>query len=61
MNIGAASGAGVAEHIHLHVVPRWGGDTNYMTTTGHTRVIPEWMDQTYQRLCPLFDQMKKEN
>ena len=60
MNIGAVAGAGVAEHIHLHIVPRWGGDTNYMTTTGHTRVIPEWMDQTYERLRPLFDQMKKE-
>jgi ATP adenylyltransferase len=55
MNIGAVAGAGLAEHIHLHIVPRWGGDTNYMTTTGHTRVIPEWMDQTYERLRPLFD------
>jgi len=61
MNIGAAAGAGVADHIHLHIVPRWGGDTNYMTTTGHTRIIPEWMDQTYERLRPLFDQMTKEN
>ncbi len=60
MNIGAVSGAGVADHIHLHIVPRWGGDTNYMTTTGQTRIIPEWMDQTYQRLRPLFDQIQKE-
>ena len=57
MNIGEAAGAGVAGHVHLHVVPRWGGDTNYMTTTGETRVIAEWMDQSYERLRPLFDKL----
>ena len=55
MNIGESAGAGVAGHVHLHVVPRWSGDTNYITTTAGTRVIAEWMDQTYQRLRPLFD------
>ena len=60
MNIGEVAGAGVAGHIHLHVVPRWGGDTNYLSITGQTRVIPEWLDQTYQRLRPLFDQMSAE-
>jgi len=57
MNIGEVAGAGVAGHVHLHVVPRWGGDTSYMTTVGETRVIPEWMDQTYERLRPLFERM----
>ena len=57
MNIGEASGAGVACHVHLHLVPRWDGDTNYMTTIGQTRVIPEWMDQTYARLRPIFERV----
>ncbi|HET89713.1 MAG TPA: HIT domain-containing protein [Chloroflexi bacterium] len=57
MNIGEAAGAGVAGHIHFHVVPRWGGDTNYITTLGETRVIPEWLDQTYERLRPLFERV----
>jgi ATP adenylyltransferase len=55
MNIGEVAGAGVAGHIHLHIVPRWGGDTNAMTVVGETRVIPEWLDQTYERLRPLFE------
>ncbi len=57
LNIGEVAGAGIADHVHLHVVPRWGGDTNYVTTLGQTRVIPEWLDQTYERLRPLFERM----
>ncbi len=53
MNIGVCAGAGVPDHVHLHMVPRWTGDTNFMPVAAETKVLPESLDQTYQRLQPV--------
>ena len=60
INEGSAAGAGIEEHIHMHIVPRWEGDANYMTVIGGTRVIPQMLDETYAELRPLFDRLPKE-
>jgi ATP adenylyltransferase len=54
MNLGECAGAGVAGHIHMHVLPRWIGDANFMTTIGETRVLPEDLATTYERLSAAF-------
>jgi len=60
MNFGQVAGAGVADHYHMHVVPRWGGDTNFMTVTARTRLVPEELDVTFDKLQPHFDAIGKE-
>ena len=57
MNIGTAAGAGIKDHIHMHVVPRWAGDTNYMPVCADTRVIVESLCDCYERLKPSFDRL----
>jgi len=54
MNIGAAAGAGLASHLHIHMMPRWSGDTNFMTTVADVRVVPERLPDTWERLASRF-------
>ena len=55
MNLGDAAGAGVPGHIHMHVLPRWTGDANFMTTIAETRVLPETIEATYERVKAALD------
>jgi ATP adenylyltransferase len=60
VNLGAPAGAGIEEHVHVHLVPRWNGDTNFMTVVGHTRVLPEDIRSTAARLKPIFERIATE-
>ncbi len=57
MNFGAAAGAGIIQHIHLHMLPRWSGDANFMTTVSNTRIIPEALNDTYEKVSRAFSEL----
>jgi ATP adenylyltransferase len=61
MNIGRAAGAGIADHLHLHVVPRWVSDTNFMTTLAATRVVPQSLEDTQRLLAPVMQAFVREH
>ena len=60
MNFGQVAGAGVADHYHMHVVPRWAGDANFMTVTARTRLVPEEPGVTFDKLLPHFEQLPRD-
>jgi ATP adenylyltransferase len=55
MNIGKCAGAGLSDHFHMHILPRWEGDTNFMASLAETRLIPETLDDTYNKLVTKFN------
>ena len=61
INLGKAAGAGVLEHLHMHVVPRWNGDTNFMTVVGETRVLPRGTAGDGEKLRPIFERLARSS
>ena len=61
MNLGRPAGAGIIDHLHVHLVPRWTGDTNFMSVVGNVRVLPEELGETVKRLRPIFERLGQDD